>query len=129
METEGEETALLLATEGEGVVETAVLVVVAATEGERVVEITLLVVAATEGEGVLVAEIPLVLVAAPVQWGLQKRNRASSIKIIVMFVRMLAPLYHQAPWRPVPPLDCNILLKDKLLVIIIIILLLLLTWQ
>ena len=35
-------------------------------------------------------ETPLVLVAAaPEQWGLQKRNRASSVKIILFFVRML----------------------------------------
>ena len=47
----------------------------------------LMVVAATEGEGV--AETPLVLVAAaPEQWGVQKRNRASSVKIILIFVRM-----------------------------------------
>ena len=41
----------------------------------------LVVVAATEGKGV--AETPLVLV----QWGLHKKNRASSDKIILIFIQ------------------------------------------
>ena len=89
------ETLLLLVTEGEGVAEVVSVLtvpVVAATEGEGVVETVLLaiglllVVAATDCEGEGVAETTLL----SVQWGLQKRNRVTSVKIMVMFVRMLA---------------------------------------
>ena len=59
VETDGEGTALLLATEGEGVVETMLLGLLA--------HLLVVVAAVTEGEGVRVAETPLALVAAPVQ--------------------------------------------------------------
>ena len=79
------------ANDGEPEEPRVVVVVVAATEGEPegVVEATALrvqvvVVEVTEGEGV---EETSLLSA---HWSLQKRNRASCVKIMVMFVQMLA---------------------------------------
>ena len=80
------------ANDGEPEEPRVLVVVVAATEGEPegVVEATALrvpvvvVAAVTEGEGV---EETSLLSA---HWGLQKRNRASCVKIMVMFVQMLA---------------------------------------